>query len=276
MNVLSLFDGMSCGQIALERAGIKVDRYFASEIKSCAIKVTKDNYPNTIHIGDVNKIKWGDLPKIDLVIAGSPCQDFSFASPGNMTGLDGERSGLMRKFFEAVKILKPSYFLLENVRMKKEQKEEIENILGVKAVFIDSADFSFQNRKRLYWTNINIEPFEDRGINFQDFIDTDPNYCAEFKLNKTPSRIKMWEGKCPNVTLRNKVNCLTVKQDRWGNSGLVEFKDFCRYLTTRELELAQTVPVGYTRCLSKNQAQNVLGDGWTIDVIAHIFKGLKV
>ena len=110
-------------------------------------------------------------------------------------------------------------------------------------------------------------------VSFQDIKDTDPDYCKKFKVSKTPSRELMWYGgKCPNVTDRDYINCLTVKQDRWNNSGLVEFEDFCRYLTTRELELAQTVSVGYTDCVSMKQAEDLLGDGWTVDVIAHILK----
>ena len=143
---------------------------------------------------------------------------------------------------------------------------------------------SYQNRPRIYWTNIpNVTVPEDRNINFQDYKDTDIEYCRQFKMNKTPSRIKMWNdglGRnnihgCGNVTYSEKIFCLTRKQDRSPNSGLVEFEDFCRYLTRRELEIAQTVPVGYTDCVSYNQAQDLLGDGWTVDVIAHIFKELN-
>jgi len=281
INVLSLFDGMSCGQIALERAGIKVDNYFASEVKKHAIKVTQNNYPNTKQIGDVKKVKSINLPKIDLLIGGSPCQDFSIARTGlkgkigERLGVEGKKSSLFNEYVRLFKESKPKYFLLENVKMKKEHENYISNIMGVKPILINSIDFSFQKRTRLYWTNIPINKYEPKNINFQDFKSTNYEYCKKFKVNKTPSRIKMWEEKCPNVTNSKHVNCLTVKQDRWNNSGLIEFEDFCRYLTTEELEAAQTVPIGYTSSVSKNQSENLLGDGWTVDVIAHIFKNIN-
>jgi len=273
MNVLSLFDGMSCGQIALQKANVKVDNYFASEIKKHAIKCTQHNYPNTKQVGDVRNIKAIDLPKIDLLIGGSPCQDFSIGSK-DRAGLEGEKSSLFYGYLRLLKELKPKYFLLENVEMTSDNKKALSDYLGVEPVFINSIDFSFQTRKRYYWTNIPIENWTPKKINFQDYKDTNYEYCKQFKVNKTPSRIIMWEKKCPNVTNREYVNCLTVKQDRWNNAGLVAFDDFCRYLTRRELELAQTVPVGYTDYVSIRQAEDLLGDGWTVDVIAHIFKAL--
>ena len=273
MNVLSLFDGMSCGQIALDKLGIKVDNYFASEIKPTAIKVTQENYPNTKQLGNIKNIKSSDLPKIDLLFGGSPCQDFSIASK-ERKGLEGEKSSLFFEYLRLLKELKPKYFLLENVEMTQENKDLLSDYLGVKPIFINSIDFSYQTRKRYYWTNIPIEKWTPRQINFQDYKDTDYEYCKEFKVNKTPSRVIMWEKKCPNVTDREYINCLTVKQDRWNNSGLIAFDGFCRYLTRKELEQAQTVPLGYTSCVSNNQAQDLLGDGWTVDVIVHIFKAL--
>ena len=156
MNVLSLFDGMSCGQIALERAGIKVDNYYASEIDRFAIQVAQKNYPNTKHIGDVTKVKGIDFPKIDLIIAGSPCQGFSFA--GKQLAFEDPRSVL---FFEFIRILKecrelnPNIkFLLENVRMKKEYEKVITDFIGVQPQMICSSIFTAQQRKRLYWSNI--------------------------------------------------------------------------------------------------------------------------
>ena len=295
MNVLSLFDGMSCGQIAFDKLGIKFDgvknKYFASEIKKSAIEVTKHNYPNTIHIGDVTKVSYSngvlyaengeyEVGEIDYLIGGSPCQDFSLLKvKGN--GLEGDKSKLFYEYLRILKDVKPKYFLLENVRMKEDSKKQLDNYLGVEGRYINSIDFSFQNRPRFYWTNINILPYEPKSINFQDYKDTEEAYCDKFKVNKTKSRLKMWnngEGRnskgrgCANVTSSLYIYCLTRKQDRSPNSGLIEYKDFCRYLTQRELELAQTVPVGYTNCLSYNQAQDVLGDGWTVDVIVHILK----
>src|SRR5690606_18870286 len=166
INVLSLFDGMSCGQIALERAGIKVNNYFASEIDKHAIKVTQHNYPNTIQLGDVTQVKGEDLPKIDLLIGGSPCQGFSFA--GKQLNFEDPRSKL---FFEFVRLLKecnPKYFLLENVVMKKEFEQVITEHLGVEPIKINSALVSAQNRERLYWANFPIEQPKDKGIKLID------------------------------------------------------------------------------------------------------------
>lgn len=167
MNVLSLFDGMSCGQIALNRAGILYDNYFASEIDKHAIKVAQHNYPDTHQLGCVTKIKGSDLPKIDLLLGGSPCQGFSFA--GKQLNFDDPRSKL---FFEYVRLLKetnPRYFLLENVFMKKEYEDVITEQLGVAPIRINSSLVSAQNRKRLYWTNIpDVTVPEDRGITWGD------------------------------------------------------------------------------------------------------------
>ena len=300
MIILSLFDGMSCGQIAFDKLGIKFDgikdKYFASEIKKSAIEVTKHNYPNTIHIGDVAKVSYSngvlytengeyEVGEIDYLIGGSPCQDFSYAklqtTKDNKYGLEGDKSKLFYEYLRLLKEINPKYFLLENVRMKNDSKEQLDNYLGVEGRYINSIDFSFQNRPRFYWTNINILPYEAKNINFQDYKDTDYEYCKQFKVNKTMSRLKMWNNGngtnniktgCANVSNSEKIFCLTRFQDRCPNSGLIEFEDFCRFLTRRELELAQTVPVGYTNCLSYNQAQDVLGDGWTVDVIVHILK----
>lgn len=287
LNVLSLFDGISCGQVALERAGIEVENYYASEIKNNAIKVTKLHYPNTIHIGDINSVDFKEyIGKIDLIIGGSPCQDFSPVKWINWQskGLNGDKSSLFYKYLEALTVIKPKYFLLENVKMKKDCEEQLSNFLGVNGLHINSRLVSFQNRPRIYWTNIpNVNIPKDKNINFQDFKDVDYEYCSKFKVNKTPSREKMWNnglgrnqgGACANVTNLEKIYCITRKQDRFPNSGLIEFDDFCRYLTRRELELGQTLPEGYTDILTYNQMQDVVGDGWTVDVIAHIFKGLK-
>jgi DNA (cytosine-5)-methyltransferase 3A len=275
MNVLSLFDGMSCGQIALERAGIKVSNYYASEIKKHAIKVTIDNYPDTIQVGDVKKLDKDYLKSlnIDLLIGGSPCQDFSNLNKERL-GLRGEKSSLFFQYFWILKAIKPKYFLLENVVMEQWQQDEISKFLEVEPIMIDSRLVSFQMRKRLYWTNIpNTTIPEDKKISFQDNKSTEN--LENYKVNKTPSRIKMWEGKCPNVTSRDKICCLTVNHDRYNTAGLVKYEDFCRYLTVEECEKAQTVPIGYTKSVSRNQAWNLLGDGWTIDVVAHIFKGIK-
>ena len=284
MNVLSLFDGMSCGQIALNRLGIKYDNYFASEIKKIAIKVTQHHFPNTIQLGDVKNINLKELPKIDLLIGGSPCQDFSIINTKQL-GLQGEKSILFYEYLRILKELKPKYFLLENVKMKKQSEQELNEYLGIKGLHINSELVSYQKRPRIYWTNIpNVEVPKDRNINFQDFKETNYDICKQYELKKTKSRIKMWgDGKgrnselkrCSNITNAKKIYCLSRKQDRSPNSGLVQLDDWCRYLTRKELEQAQTVPIGYTDIVSINQAQDLLGDGWTIDVICHILKRLS-
>ena len=302
MTVLSLFDGISCGRIALERAGIKDITYYASEIKKSAIRCSHENYPDIIHIGDVKKISYDDgvlytehgvfnVGAIDLLIGGSPCQDFSIAASrwhkeqNNKYGLMGDNSSLFYEFLRLKEEIKPRYFLLENVKMKKESEMELDNYLGCGSININSNLVSFQNRNRLYWTNIpNITIPTDKNISFQDYKDSDIIRCEESKVNKTPSRERMWNngkssgthGNCKNITYSTKIGCLTRKQDRCPNSGLIEYKEFCRFLTRRELELAQTLPPGYCDSLTFRQVQDVTGDAWTVDVIAHIFKGLNV
>lgn len=169
MNVLSLFDGISCGRVALERAGIEVENYYASEIDKYAIQITQKNYPDTIQIGDVTQVKADDFKDVDLLIGGSPCQGFSFA--GKQLNFDDVRSKL---FFEYVRLLneiKPKYFLLENVKMKQEYQDIISKYLGVEPIEINSSLVSAQNRKRLYWTNIpNIQQPHDKGIMLKDIV----------------------------------------------------------------------------------------------------------
>ena len=235
MKVLSLFDGISCGQLALQRAGIKVDNYYASEIKKEAISVTQKHFPNTIQLGDVTKIKLINNDQlvcengvslfqgIDLLIGGSPFQNFSMIGDGN--GLEGEKSILFFEYLRLLKELKPKYFLLENVKMSKDNKLKIDEMLGVVGIEINSSLVSIQNRPRVYWTNIpNVIPPKDLNINFQDYIGIGD--LEEAKVNYTPSRIKMWNngeginglGTCDNITNKNKIRCITRKQDRSPNS----------------------------------------------------------
>ena len=182
MNVLSLFDGMSCGQIALERANVPVDLYYAAEIDKHAVKVTKANYPNTIHLGDVNNWReWNiDWSNIDLLIGGSPCQDFSQARLAHAeekirvtSGLNGNKSGLFYIFLEILKHLKiknPNVkFMLENVKMKKQAEVELNNFLGVEGVHINSNLVSFQNRPRIYWANWDFPIPKNKNVSFQVF-----------------------------------------------------------------------------------------------------------
>jgi DNA (cytosine-5)-methyltransferase 3A len=300
MNVLSLFDGISCGQIALNKANIPYNNYFASEIDKNAIKVTQHHYPNTVQLGDVTKIEF-IASKIDLLIGGSPCQ--SFSSAGNRNGFDG-KSGLFWEYVRVLNQVKPTYFLLENVVMKKEWEDIITKELGVEPIKINSSLVSAQNRVRLYWTNIpGVGIPEDRGITLNDVLEIDSNdnpaAIRGRRLNKATiiGRRLNEAGKrndynkdipitqCLEVraTNTNKSNCLTtVEKDnvltplpigRHPNA----FKDKLpfRYYSLLEYERLQTLPEGYTNVVSTSQAKKMIGNGWTVDVIAHIFSYLK-
>ena len=213
MNVLSLFDGMSCGQIALNKLGIKYDNYFACEIDKYAMQVTQHNYPNTIQIGDVQfvtKETFG-THKIDLVIGGSPCQGFSFA--GKQLNFEDPRSALFFEFVRLVKELKPKYFLLENVKMKKEYQDVITQYMGVEPIEINSALVSAQNRRRLYWTNIpNVGQPEDKGIVLKDIIEKGDSCDIELNENQQKKIEKI------NNVNPDKANCLTEAIGRGGSS----------------------------------------------------------
>ena len=185
LNVLSLFDGISCGKIALDRAGITTNRYFASENDEKAISVSQHNFPDIIHLGDVTTIPFKKLPKIDLLIGGSPCQGFSFS--GHRLNFNDPRSRLFFNYLEALNELNPKYFLLENVKMKKEHQDVISSFLGVYPKKINSSLVSAQSRERLYWTNIpDISPIEDKKIVIKDIIDTnvDKSLFLDYQLGK--------------------------------------------------------------------------------------------
>ena len=277
MNVLSLFDGMSCGQIALNRLGIKYDKYFASEIDEYAIKVTQHNYPETIQIGDVLNVKGSDLPKIDLMFGGSPCQGFSFA--GKRLNFDDPRSKL---FFEFVRLrdeLKPKYFLLENVKMKKEHEQVITEHMGVEPIRINSKLVSAQSRERLYWTNIpGIEQPEDKGVLVKDILD----YTTQHKI-LPPKTIQAQIFYAKNYKATGKAPTLTRELAHgWGKNitpkCYIEIKAITgedRLFTPLECERLQTVPDNYTSAVSNTQRFNMLGNGWTVDVIEHIFKNME-
>ncbi len=273
MRVLSLFDGMSCGQIALNRAGIECEKYFASEIDKHAIKVTQENYPKTIHLGDITKWHEWDLDwsKIDLVIGGSPCQGFSFA--GKELAFNDPRSAL---FFEFVKILNwvmccnPKVkFLLENVKMKKESLDIISKFLNVEPVFINSALVSAQNRQRYYWCNWEVSQPEDKGVLLSDIIesgsvDRAKSYCIDANYYKGGSVKNYVEKRRRQLVLMQSEKRLMVitKDDQRP----------VRKLTPLECERLQTVPEGYTSSVSNTQRYKMLGNGWTVDVIVHLFR----
>ena len=285
INCLSVFDGMSCGQIALERAGIKYDTYFASEIDKPAIKVTMANYPDTIQLGSVTEVKSENLAKIDLLIGGSPCQGFSFA--GKQLNFNDPRSGL---FFEYVRLLhecKPKYFLLENVKMKKVYQDIISEYLGVEPILINSALLTAHNRPRLYWTNIpNVGQPSDNGIYFEqirdlqtenyEYISEEKTINREYKKNYLQYDIN---GKGHGSQdqrayyLKGKHGCLDTGAS--GKAKVLENDGRVRKITRNEAERLQGVPNNYTTPVSKAQALKMLGNGWTVDVIAHIFKGIK-
>ena len=303
LNICSLFDGMSCGHIALERAGVPVNAYYASEIDQYAVQTAKKNYPDTVHLGDVRDVKGDDLADIDLLIGGSPCQGFSFA--GQQLNFDDPRSQL---FFEFVRIkneTQPKYFLLENVKMRKESEQVITDILGVEPIEINSNLVSAQNRKRLYWTNIPFDlNIKDKNIKLKDIIehgivDRDKSHCLDANYWKGGNltsyfeksrrqlvfsedglchvgladvngydlmkRVYHIEGKAPTLnacTGGNREPKIAVGETLW------------RKLTPLECERLQTVPEGYTEGVSNTQRYKMLGNGWTVDVVAHIFKGL--
>lgn len=255
INVLSLFDGMSCGQIALERAGIKVDKYFASEIDKYAIEVTQANYPNTIQLGDITKWReWDDLPEVDLILAGSPCQDLSIALKG--AGLKGSKSSLFFVFVEILNHYKPKNFLLENVvPYKKEFKANIDLSVGVTGISINSDRFVGQNRPRVYWTNIKIDELPNRPRWNKQYYRYRSNY---FRENKS--------GVCP---------CLTANMGMGGHNVPLKSENLKDKLTPVECERLQTIPVNYTNYVSNSRRYKMIGDGWTVDVIVYILKGIR-
>ena len=302
INVLSLFDGMSCGQIALNKIGVEYDKYFASEIDKHAIKETMINYPDTIQVGDVTKIVASDLPKIDLLIGGSPCQGFSFS--GKQLNFEDPRSKLFFEFVRLLKECEPTYFLLENVVMKKEYEQVITDYLGVEPIQINSTLVSAQNRVRLYWTNIpNVGQPDDKNITLMDILedgvmigdtivrpeDLNKGTILGRRLNKDGKRddynktipiVQCLEVRASN---RGKSNCITtVAKDNvlttlpiGRHVDAFNRKLPFRYYTTTEYCRLQTVPDDYFKVSSDNQIRKMIGNGWTVDVIAHIFNGLK-
>lgn len=277
MNVLSLFDGMSCGQIALERAGIKVNQYFASEIKKHAIETTQLNYPETIQLGDVTKIKSSDLPKIDLMVGGSPCKGISRLNK-NQEGLEHSESRLFWEYARLLNELKPKYFLLENTHGNKEATNIITETLGVKPISINSRLVSAQNRPRYYWTNIpGVEQPKDKGITTKDIFDYSGELADECRVKwlTSESGKKSVAKGYTRVNPFPKSGCLTANGHRKWNENYLLKDGAYRYLSQTEIEKLQTLPIGYTKSLNYDDAYDCIGDGWTVDVIAHIFNYLQ-
>lgn len=281
MNVLSLFDGISAGQIALQRAGIVVDNYYSSEVDTFAISIANKNFPNTIQLGDVTKWRdWDiDFSKIDLVIGGSPCQGFSFA--GKQLNFQDDRSKLFFEYVDILNCIKSSNpnvkFLLENVRMKQEYQDVISKFLNVSPIAINSSLVSAQNRLRYYWSNIeNIEQPTDKNIKLKNVLVDYPSekYYLSDKARDYMSRLRngkpRWEyHKNP---LNGKAACLTANMYKGVPYGVI--KERGRKLTEVECERLQTFPDDYTSGVSSSQRYKALGNSWTVDVVSHIFKNL--
>ncbi len=293
MNVLSLFDGMSCGQLALRKAGIEYDSYYASEVDADAIQVAMRNFPKTIQLGDVRNIKASDLPPIDLLIGGSPCQDFSNVKiVGGVVkqalGLDGEKSRLFYEYLRLFTELKPRWFLLENIgSMKKEYVRIIDQLMGVEGIKICSSRFVPQIRNRIYWTNIlyNSFPRKECGQTVFDLLEpkVDDKYFLTEKMKSCVMSVNdKWTHK-PRTDLPVAVPLTATmhKMHRAGIDNYYTFKDHpsdksdLRRLTPVECERLQGAPDGYTAGVSDTQRYRMLGNGWTVDVIAHILKGIE-
>lgn len=286
MNVLSLFDGISCAQVALKRNGVKVDNYYASELDRFAIQITQDKHPETIQLGDVTK--WGawdiDWSSIDLVSAGFPCQSWSLA--GKQLGDKDERGMLFWVTLDIISFVlqcnPKAKFMLENVKMKKEFEDYItlhtENALGiVHKTLINSALVSAQNRNRFYWTNFEVTQPTDKGVQLSSVIesgavDRAKSYCIDANYHKGGSLKNYLEKKRRQIAL-SQSECRLCVFEKDDNRPI-------RMLTVRECERLQTLPDNYTlvtdaqgkQLVSDTQRYKALGNGFTVDVIAHIFK----
>lgn len=317
LKVVSLFDGISCGQVALNKVGFEVDSYYASEIDKNAIKITMKNYPNTIQLGDVYDIDYSKLENIDLVIGGSPCTHWSIAKKDREITSEGIGFDLFMQYVRAIKELKPKYFLYENnYSIHKNIKDAISEQLGVNPIMINSALLSAQQRKREYWTNIpNIIQPQDKGLVLCDILQSNidkkyninENAIPKYIKNNIPKGFKSLEDKAHTVTAsihkgygNDGLTCIRVGSfnkggqgdriysdegksgtisanggGRGAKTGLYEVGDVIRRLTPLECERLQTLPDNYTEGLSDTQRYKGIGNGWTVDVIAHILSFMK-
>jgi len=295
MNVLSLFDGISCARIALEKLNIPITTYYASEIDKFAIKVSQENYPDIIHLGDIRDIKASDLPKIDLLIGGSPCQDLSNAQNG--LGLEGKKSGLFYEYIRLYEELKPTYFLLENV--KNRWGDLMSDIVGVDFVEINSSLFSAQSRPRYYWTNIDFPklPSSHSSQTLKDIVDkkVDERYFfnkdgldtfvkENLVSNKLPSKegiVKLFD--VPKVIINDNERQRRVYALESKSPTLLARADTTkiydgskiRKITPLESERLQKIPDNYTSSCSDTQRYKMIGNAFNVDTIVHILKGLK-
>lgn len=295
---------MSCGQIALDKLNVKVDKYYASEIKEDAIRVTQQNYPNTIQVGDIKELSGDQLPEIDLLMGGSPCQNLSIAMAiEHRNGLKGDKSSLFYEYYRLLHEVKPKYFLLENVgSMRKDDRDVITELLGVKPIKVNSKLVSAQLRNRLYWTNIpNIVQPKDKNIKLNDvltegWVDREKARCLlESESRPLTTPIKMFHR-----YYSTGFTTLIFKSEKHYQSCVEHYNKYfkgmsakkidnqiknyninlsvyggVRYLSQIELEKLQTTPSGYTNILDRNSAAGLLGDGWTVDVVAHILSHME-
>jgi DNA-cytosine methyltransferase len=304
INVLSLFDGISCARLALDKAKIPIKKYFSSEIDKNAISISQANYPDHVFLGDVRYINQSSIAeKIDLLIGGSPCQDLSKAKDGN--GLNGMKSSLFFEYVRLLEELKPKYFLLENVSMKQNWKKNIDDIMGVEGIEINSNLFSAQSRPRCYWTNIAYEPFPTVISNQRilDILEKD-NTCIDkyfLKSEKIPqylidNRDHILKNFIPNhnsgiiklLTLPKDIHSDHERQRRVyslegksptllarSDTTKILVSDKIRKLTPLECERLQTIRDNYTAMCSDTQRYKMIGNAFTVDTIAHFLKGIQ-
>lgn len=291
LRVVSLFNGISCGLVALKNLGIEIDSYKSSEIDKDAIFISEKNHLEIEEVGNVIGLKSEELGRVDLLLGGSPCQ--SFSRQGNGEGFDG-KSGLFWEFVRVFEEVKPKFFLFENVEMKKEWEEIITEALGVKPIFLNSGEFSAQKRRRLYWTNIKFDPVK-KNVLLKDILDKGPRIYDE-KLN---SLIVGKEGKSlliKNATAKgyliaeefDGINLQfpdsKTRRGRVQSGKIGTLDTSCEYgvniggkisrLTISELEKVQGLPVGYTEGIAERKRKKAIGNGWQVDTIEQILKGL--
>jgi len=294
MNVLSLFDWISCGQVALKRLGLPVKKYYASEIKEYAVSVTQENHPSTIQLWDVRGIKCEGLDIIDLLIWGSPCQDFSGANK-ERKWLRWEKSGLFYEYVRLLRECKPKYFLLENVRMKRDQQDIISKELWIEPIVINSKLVCWQLRHRLYRTNIKVDSMPvDQWVLLQSILETwytdrEKARCIlawESRPLSTPVKMfhRYYSACFTTLIFKSESHYRECKVHYDNNYKWMKAKDiicnsdvynWVRYFNARELERLQTMPEWYVGSLSRNKAACVLWDWWTVDVICHILSFIK-
>lgn len=287
MKILSLFDGISCGRVALERAGIPVDRYVAYEIEPNAIKISQKNWPDIEHCGDVTTADFTRYQGFDLLIGGSPCQSLSIVQSQTRQHLDG-KSKLFFEFVRAMEEGKPKYFLFENVAsMNEECKQVISDLLGCEPLFIDSKIFSAQQRPRYYWTNIPVEMIlpSDCPDVLKDILQPESDIPENFYYSTALLNVDMSKQVCATLDIKNNemhkrvfnpdFKCHTLTCVSGGHQQKkVLVNGRCRKLTPVEYERLQTLPDDYTAGVSDGARYTACGNGWTVAVIEYILSGL--